>query len=171
MTEMFNEYWEIARPYLDAWGISPCLAGVIALVVVWLVLYALRGVGFFRFLMRWYQRLIVVAGLVALGFWLFYIGREHQIFLDNKAVNDVKPLEQVNVSINGGEAAELMPRDRDVRKAVGPEFELKAEIFDDKGEIVNTITRKIIIGCSKDIMISLPILAAGSEDFVMPSPR
>ncbi|MBR0278927.1 MAG: hypothetical protein IJQ75_02960, partial [Synergistaceae bacterium] len=121
--------------------------------------------------MRWYQRIIVVGGLVALGFWLFYIGREHQIFLDNKAVNDFKPLEQVNVSINGGEAAELMPRDRDVRKAVGPEFELKAEIFDDKGEIVNTITRKVFVGCSKDIMISLPILAAGSEDFLMPSPR
>ena len=171
MTEMFNEYWEIARPYLDAWGISPCLAGVIALVIVWLLLYALRGVGFFRFLMRWYQRLIVVAGLVALGFWLFYIGREHQIFLDNKAVNDYKPFEQVNVSINGGEIAELMAKDRDMRKVIGPEFELKAEIFDDKGEIINTITRTVKVGCSKDIMISLPMLAGEAEDFVMPSPR
>lgn len=171
MTEMFNEYWGIVRPYLDAWGISPCLAGVIALVAVWLLLYMLRGLRLFRFLMRWYQRIIVVAGLVALGFWLFYVGREHKIFLDNKAVNDYAPLEQVNVSINGGEAAELMPKDRDMRKAVGPEFELKAEIFDEKGEIINTITRKVIIGCSKDIMISLPILAGGSEDFVMPSPR
>ena len=171
MTEMFNQYWEIVRPYLDAWGISPCLAGVIALVVVWLLLYVLSGVRFFRFLMRWYQRIIVVCGLVALGFWLFYVGREHQIFLDNKAVNDYKPLEQVNVSINGGEVAELMPRDRDMRKVVGPEFEIKAEILDDKGEIVNTITRTVIVGCSKDIMISLPILAGGAEDFVIPSPR
>ena len=171
MMTMFNEYLDVLKTYLDAYGISYELAGVIALVALWLILYMGHGLSFFRFLMRWYQRILVVGGLVALGFWLFYIGREHQIFLDNKAVNDVKPLEQVNVSINGGEAAELMPRDRDVRKAVGPEFELKAEIFDDKGEIVNTITRKIIIGCSKDIMISLPILAAGSEDFVMPSPR
>lgn len=171
MTEMLNEYMGLVMPYLDAWGISPCLAGVIALVVVWLLLFMLRGVGFFRFLMRWYQRILVVCGLVALGFWLFYIGREHQIFLDNKAVDDYKPLEQVNVSINGGKVAELMPRDRDMRKTVGPEFELKAEIFDDKGEIVNTITRTIVIGCSKDIMISLPVLAGGAEDFVMPSPK
>ena len=171
MTEILNEYWEIALTFLDTWGISYWLAGLIVILAVWPILYMLRGVRFFRFLMRWYQRIIVLAGLIALGFWLFYIGREHQIFLDNKAVNDYKPLEQVNVSINGGEAAELMPRDRDMRKTVGPEFEIKAEIFDDKGGIVNTITRRVVVGCSKDIMISLPILAGGSEDFVMPSPR
>ncbi len=168
---VMNEYLDVVRVYLDAYGISYELAGVIAAVLLWLILYIGKGLSFFRFLMRWYQRLIVIAGLVALGFWLFYIGREHQIFLDNKAVNDIKPLEQVNVSINGGEVAELMPRDRDMRKVVGPEFELKAEILDADGGTVNTITRKIIIGCSKDIMISLPILAGGSEDFVMPSPR
>ena len=169
--EMLNEYWEIARTFLDTWGISPCFAGVIVILAVWLVLYILRGVRFFRFLMRWYQRIIVLAGLVALGFWLFYVGREHQIFLDNKAVNDYKPLEQVNVSIPGGEAAELMARDRGMKKAVWPEFELKAEILDEKGEVVNTITRTVKIGCSKDIMISLPMLAGGAEDFVLPSPR
>ena len=168
---VFNEYLDVVKTFLDAYGISCELAGVIAVVAVWLVLYIGKGFSFFRFLMRWYQRLIVVAGLTALGFWLFYIGREHRIFLDNKTVNDYKALEQVNVSINGGEVAELTPRDRDVRKVVGPEFELKAEIFDDKGEITNTITRKIVVGCSKDIMISLPILAGGAEDFIVPSPR
>ena len=169
--EILNEYWEIARTFLDTWGVSYELAGVIVLLAVWLLLYILRGLRFFRFLMRWYQRIIVVAGLIALGFWLFYVGREHQIFLDNKAVNDYKPLEQVNVSINGGEPEELMARDRGMKKSVGPEFELKAEILDEKGEVVNTITRTVKIGCSKDIMISLPMLAGGAEDFVLPSPR
>ena len=168
---MLNEYLEIARTYLDAWNISPELAGLIVIFAVWLLLYLGKGLSFFRFLMRWYQRIIVLAGLAALGFWLFYIGREHQIFLDNKAVNDYKPLELVRVSINGGEAAELMPGDRDMRKTVGPDFELKAEILNDDEEVINTITKKLKIGCSKDIMISLPVLAVGSEDFLMPSPR
>lgn len=166
-----NEYIDVVRVYLDAYGISCEMAGVIAAVILWLILYAGRELSFFRFLMRWYQRLIVVAGLIALGFWLFYIGREHRIFLDNKTVNGYNALEQVNVSLNGGEIAELTPRDRYMRKVVGPEFELKAEILDGDGETVSTITRKIVIGCSKDIMISLPILAGGSEDFVMPAPR
>lgn len=171
MMEMFNEYLDVVKTFLDSYGISCELAFVIALVIVWLILYIGKGLSFFRFLMRWYQRLIVIAGLVALGFWLFYIGREHRVFLDNKTADDYKALEQINVSINGGEPAELMPRDRDMRKVVGPEFELKAEILDDKGEITNTITRKIVIGCSKDIMISLPVLAGGSENFIVPSPR
>lgn len=171
MMTMFNEYLDVVKTFLDTYGVSYELAVVIALAALWLILYIGHGLSFFRFLMRWYQRLIVVAGLIALGFWLFYIGREHKIFLDNKAVNDFQPLEQVNVIINGGEPAELTPRDRDMRKVVGPEFELKAEILDEKGEITNTITRKVFVGCSKDIMISLPVLAGGAEDFVMTSPR
>lgn len=168
---MLNEYLEIARTYLDTWGVSPELAGLIGLVAVWFVLYIGSGWSFFRFLMRWYQRLIILAGLVALGFWLFYIGREHQIFLDNKSVEGYKPLELVNVSINGGKSAELMPRDRDMRKVVGPEFELKAEICNEDGEVLSTIVKRLNIGCSKDVMISLPILAGGSGDFVVPAPR
>ena len=34
--------------------------------------------------MRVLQRTIVLAVLLALGVALFYVGREHQIFLDNK---------------------------------------------------------------------------------------
>ena len=129
-------------------------------------------IAFLKFIMRWTQRLILLAALVALGFWLFYIGREHQIFLDNKNFGEYKALEQVNVSIDGGEAAELLPRDRDMRKVVGPEFRLKAEIFDDKGEITNTIERGIkICFMSKDIMINLPALAASDDNFIVAAPK
>ena len=137
-------------------------------------------VAFLKFLMRWFQRLVVLAALIALGIWLFYIGREHQIFLDNKTLGDFKALEQVNVSINGGEVSELMTRERDVKKVVGPKFEIKAEIFDDDGEIAKTITKEIEIDnlCkfqfSKDIMINLPALAADpekTENFIVPAPK
>ena len=128
-------------------------------------------VAFLKFLMRWFQRLVLVAALIALGVWLFYIGREHQIFLDNKTFGDFKALEQVNVSINNGETVELMPRERDVKKVVGPKFEIKAEVFDDKGEISNTITKTINLCFSKDIMINLPAFAGGAENFIVPSPK
>ena len=134
-------------------------------------------VAFLKFLMRWFQRLVVLAALIALGIWLFYIGREHQIFLDNKTLGDFKALEQVNVSINGGEVSELMTRERDVKKVVGPKFEIKAEIFDDDGEIAKTITKEIEIDnlCNfqftKDIMINLPALAAEAENFIVPAPK
>ena len=128
-------------------------------------------VAFLKFLMRWFQRLVLVAALIALGVWLFYIGREHQIFLDNKTFGDFKALEQVNVSINNGETVELMPRERDMKKVVGSKFEIKAEVFDDKGEISNTITKTINLCFSKDIMINLPAFAGGAENFIIPSPK
>ena len=128
-------------------------------------------VAFLKFLMRWFQRLVLVAALIALGVWLFYIGREHQIFLDNKTFGDFKALEQVNVSINNGETVELMPRERDMKKVVGSKFEIKAEVFDDKGEISNTITKTINLCFSRDIMINLPAFAGGAENFIVPSPK
>ncbi|MBQ7195803.1 MAG: hypothetical protein IJS40_00135 [Synergistaceae bacterium] len=143
-------------------------------------------IAFLKFLMRWFQRLVVLAALIALGVWLFYIGREHQVFLDNKTLGEFKALEQVNVSVNGGEVSELMARERGVKKVVGPKFEIKAEVFDEDGEIVNTITKEIQIDkiewpedfnfnfnfrFSKDIMINLPTLVAGEENFIVPAPR
>ncbi|MBQ3395788.1 MAG: hypothetical protein IJG34_02665 [Synergistaceae bacterium] len=128
-------------------------------------------IAFLKFLMRWFQRLVLLAGLIALGFWLFFIGREHNIYLDNRTMGEHKALEQVNVSINDGKVSELLPRDRDVCKVVGIKFEVKAEVFDDKGEIINTITKTIYPKCSKDIMINLPAMAAGDEGFIVPAPR
>lgn len=128
-------------------------------------------IAFLKFLMRWFQRLVLLAGLIALGIWLFFIGREHNIYLDNKTMGEHKALEQVNVSINDGKVSELLPRDRDMRKVVGIKFEVKAEVFDDKGEIINTITKTIYPKCSKDIMINIPAMAAGDEGFIVPAPR
>ena len=141
------------------------------IIVLFVLLFLLRGIKFFGFLFRWLQRLILIAALCGLGLLMFWIGREHKVYLDNKTLGDFAALEQVNVSVNGGEAAELMARERDVRTAVGPEFELRAEVFNEDGDVVNTITRTVRPGCSKDIMISLPALAGGSEEFIVPAPR
>ncbi|MBQ8691855.1 MAG: hypothetical protein IJ520_01765 [Synergistaceae bacterium] len=87
--------------------------------------------------MRILQRAAVVLLIIALGTWLFYIGREHQIFLDNKSITrddkNFKAFEQVNVSVNDGAKIELLARDRDMAKAVGPAFMLRVEILDSLG--------------------------------------
>ena len=128
-------------------------------------------VAFLKFVMRWTQRLILLAALIALGGVLFIIGREHQVFLDNKTLGNYKALEQVNVSINGGDVAELMPRDRDVRQAVGPKFAVKAEVFDYDGNIVSVIEREVKVCLSKDVMINLPVFVSSDKGFLLPAPR
>ena len=171
---MWKCYFEFLV-YLMRWCMNPDtmealkILGIV--IVVWLVLYLLSGVSLFRFLMRWLQRIVLFVGLCLLGVWLFYTGREHQIFLDNKTIGEYSALEQVNVSINGDRPVELMSRERDVRKAVGPIFELKAEAFDEEGNIANTITKTIELDFSKDVMISLPALVGGAEEFIVSAPR
>ena len=129
-------------------------------------------VAFLKFLMRWTQRLILLAALIALGGWLFYIGREHQIFLDNRTLNGYKALEQVNVSINNGEVSELMTRERGVQKVAGPKFTLKAQVFDEDGNIIQTLEREVkLCILSKDIMINLPVFVSSDRGFIVPAPR
>ena len=126
--------------------------------------------------MRVLQRTIVLAALLALGVALFYVGREHQIFLDNKTIEadgkTFKAMEQVNVSVNGGDPVELLARDRDVVKTVGPSFSLRVEVLDSMGgDVERTIELRLTPGFGKDMMLSLPLLAAGREDFLLPPPE
>ena len=126
-------------------------------------------------LMSFVQRLALLALLIALGVWPFYIGREHQIFLDNKSIQrdgkNFRALEQVNVSVNGSAAVEMFPRDRDVAKAVGPAFSIRVEVLDSLGgDVEKVIELEVRPGFDKDLMLSLPLLAAGREDFILPPP-
>ena len=126
--------------------------------------------------MRFLQRALALILLVALGVWLFYVGREHQVLLDNKTIEadgkTFRAMEQVNVSVNGGDPVELLARDRDVVKTVGPSFSLRVEVLDSMGgDVERTIELKMTPGFGKDMMLSLPLLAAGREDFLLPPPE
>ena len=120
--------------------------------------------------MRFLQRALALVLLVALGVWLFYVGREHQVLLDNKTIDlegtTFKALQEVRVSVNGGEPVELYPRDRDMVKVVGPTFSLRVEI-EDPGSDVELVEREVRVGFGKDLMLSFPLMAA-SRDFILP---
>ena len=128
-----------------------------------------------RSFMSAFQRVVLLVLLVALGTWLFYIGREHQIFLDNKSIErdgqNFRALAQVNVSVNGGPTLELFPRDREIARVVGPDFTLKVEVLDSLGgDVEKTFELEMRPEFDKDLMISLPLLAAGRDDYVLPAP-
>ncbi|MDR1873753.1 MAG: hypothetical protein LBQ90_01890 [Synergistaceae bacterium] len=125
--------------------------------------------------MRHFLRLLLLALVVLLGTWLVYIGREHQVFLDNKTIEvdgqSFRALKSVKVSVNGAEPVELLPRDRDLALVVGPAFRIRVEVMDEWGEeVVKTIDRELTPGFSRDMMLSMPLLAADREDWVRPSP-
>jgi hypothetical protein len=126
-------------------------------------------------MMRTLQRIAALCLVLLLSAWLFYIGREHQVFLDNKTIEvgeqRFRALAFVRVSVAEKPPIELMPRDRDVMAAVGPRFTVKAEVMDEFGEEVEKVIEKEINpGFSGNMMLSLPLLAAGRDDFVLPPP-
>lgn len=125
--------------------------------------------------MRFIQRTVALVLLVALGAWLFYIGREHQVFLDNKTLEyegkTYKALKMVKVTPANGSAIELLPRDRDVVKVVNPSLSLKIEVMDEFGETVEKVfDLNLKLGFTKDIMLSLPLLASGQAEYILPPP-
>lgn len=126
--------------------------------------------------MRFFQRTAVILLIIALGTWLFYIGREHQIFFDNRTITrgeqNFRALEQVNVSVDGGAKIELLARDRDVIKTVGPSFMLRVEILDSLGgDVERVIELQIRPEFKRDMLINIPLLAAGRSDFILPAPN
>jgi hypothetical protein len=126
-------------------------------------------------MMRALQRFVALCLILLLSAWLFYIGREHQVFLDNRTIEaggqSFRALPFVKVSVAGKPPIELMPRDRDVMTAVGPRFTVRAEVMDEFGEEAErTVEREIAPGFSGNMMLSLPLLAAGRDDFILPPP-
>ena len=125
--------------------------------------------------MRLFQRSVVLCLLIALGTWLFFIGREHQVFLDNKTIEvegkSFKALKLVRIAVEGQPSIELMPRDRDLVKIVGPSFKLKVEVMDEFGEDVEkTYDLTLTPGFAKDMMLCMPLLAADRVDYILPPP-
>jgi len=130
--------------------------------------------------MRALQRIAAICIIVALSALLFYTGRAHQIFLDNKTIEvegqSFRALKFVRITIEPNFAKnaapiELMPRDRDLARVKGPSFRLKVEVMDEFGEEVESVIEKdMYLGFTKDIMLSMPLLAEGRDDYILPPP-
>jgi hypothetical protein len=125
--------------------------------------------------MRTFQRIAALCIIVVFSAFLFYIGREHQVFIDNKTIElegrSFRALKLIMVSVNGASPIELMARDRDLVKVVGPSFRIKLEVMDEYGvEVEKVIEKELRLGFVKDVMLSMPLMAAGRDDYILPPP-
>ena len=125
--------------------------------------------------MRTFQRITALCFIVAFSVFLFYIGREHQIFIDNKTIElegrSFRALKFVNVSVNDASPIELQARERDLVKVVGPTFRFKVEVMDEYGEeIEKVIEKELKLGFAKDVMLSIPLMASDRDDWILPPP-
>lgn len=119
-------------------------------------------------------RTVLVLLLVGLGVVLFALGKEHQVFLDNKAAAvggaQIPALEAVRVTVDGGEPLEFAADDRDVAQTRGLRANLKLEVLDGNGNVTKTVERSVSFSFEDRVMLSLPVLVQGGEGYRLPPP-
>ena len=113
--------------------------------------------------------------LVLLGVYLFTSGKQHQMFVDNKAVElegkAYEPAALVRVAFNGGEPLELASGDRDVTQVVGSSHTVKVEVLNESGDVVQTLDGDFKWVSGKKSMFSVPAFMGGAPSPMVDSPR
>ncbi len=123
-------------------------------------------------------RIALVVLLVLLCFGLYYIGKEHDVYVDNKTVTidgkEYREIEYLALVIDGDEdgSVEYFAGDRDVVKLQGPNHTIKIIVMDeDSEEVIKTVERKLSLGTVPAIMVSMPAIAEEAENAELPLPH
>ena len=108
-------------------------------------------------------RLTAIVLVILLAVWMFFIGKQHTILLDNKTVGDFKALSEVEVQVDKQEALFLMPRDRDQAIVTAQKHKVVIKYTDsswNEVEIVKTV--KLPLSDSM-MLLSIPTLVANPD--------
>jgi hypothetical protein len=123
-------------------------------------------------------RIIAFLCVVAVACGLFYIGKQHNILLDNrKATIEGKEFDAakyVRVVIDGNEKdyIEFAADDRDAVDLEGPFHTVKViEMDEDTEKVIKTVERKMNFGVENAKMLSLPAILAEAPNVDLPLPE
>lgn len=118
-------------------------------------------------------RLAAVLLLVAIGVAMYFLGRGHTVYLDNKKLEHDGTLYdtpyKVEVYVDGERVAKLYDKERGSSICIGANFEMELVITEEKGGEETTESYAIKLPYDKDgLIVNLPGLRAGlSQDVYM----
>ncbi|MGE4585584.1 MAG: DUF6672 family protein [Sphaerochaeta sp.] len=112
-------------------------------------------------------RLIAILVILLFSVFLFFIGRQHTVLLDNKTVTvqgaELKALQLVEVQVNKEPSLELAARDRDQALVTAQKHRVTVTYTDTNWE-EHTITRSFKIPLMQNmVMILIPALVADPQ--------
>ncbi len=127
---------------------------------------------------RWTIRLLIIAALVGIAFWMYDIGKEYNVLVDNETVTidgkEYPTVEYADLVVDGDEKKPLSfeADDRLVQKMVGKGHTLRVNILkDDQETLVKTIERHIKLNVdTRAWMISLPAVVGEAPNIFIPNP-
>jgi hypothetical protein len=122
-------------------------------------------------------RLLTVACLVGVGFWMYHLGREFDVIIDNGPVSagDVRheamPYGTVCID-EDTKGFDMWADDRVIKKMVGKNHKLTVKILnEDDDSVLKTIEREITIDFNtKAEMVSVAAIMAESGGILTPNP-
>ena len=74
-----------------------------------------------------YIRLIAILIIILVAIWMYVIGKQHNIYIDNKDYGSYKAFSWVDVTVDKQEPLGLAKRDRDVFTVVNQTHKFKVE--------------------------------------------
>lgn len=108
-------------------------------------------------------RLICIILLILLGVWMYFLGREHTILVDNKTIGDIKAFDLVSVQVDDQEPVELTKRGRDQFIVQSQKHTLKVT-YTDKNWNETTKTWTFSVPAGWDMaLVSIPYLASNPD--------
>lgn len=124
---------------------------------------------------RWAFRSGLVLVLIALGVFLFVLGKEHVVFVDNLELTvqgvTYSPTGSFEVWIDGVQVGRtaIAPGKRNVLNVPGPKHLLELQEMDGNEPVGPRIEQSFKIDALKtQVIINLPALLAGSDAFLYP---
>lgn len=117
-------------------------------------------------------RISAVVIVLLIAVWMFFIGKQHTVLLDNKTVDDIAALDLIEVTVDKQPSIEITKRMRDQAIVTGQKHTLTIVYTDDSGnEIVLEKDISIPLG-ENMVLVSLPVLIANpdapQEDWLEP---
>lgn len=108
-------------------------------------------------------RIVFVLLLILLGVWMFFIGKQHTLLLDNQTVDDIRALDLVYVQVDNQPELELVRRMRDQALVTGQSHTVRITYTDSSWNEV-TIEKDIHIPLNESMMLlSVPVLLSDPD--------
>ncbi len=105
-----------------------------------------------------YIRTAAIVLVILLAVWMFIIGKQHTILLDNKTVGEYKALQEVEIQVDDQENLFLGPRDRDQAIVTNQKHKVVIKYVDENWEEV-VIEKTLRLPHSESMMLlSIPTL-------------
>ncbi|HOO33134.1 MAG TPA: hypothetical protein PK466_07210 [Thermotogota bacterium] len=120
---------------------------------------------------RWIIRLLLVVAIILLSIFLYTIGKQHTLLIDNKTVaiaeKEYTQQEIMNVYLDGGEKIEIKAKKRKSVDVVGPNHKIVVEILDGDKNIIRTeeFTFNLKTGDAK-MIVNVPALLGGAKEWI-----